>query len=243
MKKHTTKLIEGKFSHSKAKSLLTELLSYKINYHQLRKFSNEERFGRDCEHSENRITELTKEKQELTEWLNSLENTDTVNILCNINMQALTMESKNSDNKFFFICPFCQIEHFIRKHFGNVYFITAPASIFSFDDEEFALEIRDFIARRNIDEIYFVCDLDCNFVGDALSGGSTHGLSCERVIQNLMSSSDTSFTISQKIILNQINAIKNTKGISDLIIDRKVKLQGIITSKKENKLFPHSIII
>lgn len=237
MTKHTTKLIEGIFSHDKAKSLLTELLSYKINYHQLRKFSNEERFGRDCEHSENRITELTKEKQELTEWLNSLKRTDTVEILCTIKMQALKMESQKSDKKFFFICPFCQIEHFIRKHFGNVYFITAPASIFSFHDEEYALEIRDFIARKNIEEIYFVSDVNCNFIDSALSGATPHGLSCEQVIQNLMSSSeDTSFTLSQKIIMNQINAIKNTKSISDLMIDKKVKLQGIITSKKENKL-------
>ena len=89
MKNHTTKLIEGNFFQQNAKTVLLNLLSDKINYHQMQKFSNEERFGEDRDHSAQRILELKKEKQELTDWLNTFANTDTIYILCNIEMQII----------------------------------------------------------------------------------------------------------------------------------------------------------
>ena len=89
MKKHTTKLIQGDFTKEKAKALLLELLSYKINYHQMQKFSDEVRFGKDIEHSEKRIKELIKEKKELNDWFNLLQNTDIVNVNCNITMEII----------------------------------------------------------------------------------------------------------------------------------------------------------
>ncbi len=90
--------------------------------------------------------------------------------------------------------------------------------------------------RSTINEIYFVCDLDCNFVTNSLSGGTAFGLLCELAIQNLMSSSENPLTMSQKIISYQISMIENTKSISDLIVEKKIKIQGIISSRKENKL-------
>lgn len=89
MKKHTAKLIRGNFSKEKAKILLLEFLSHKINYHQMQKFSNEERFGKDIEHSEKRIKELLKEKQDLTAWIDTLEESDIIKINCNIAMQVI----------------------------------------------------------------------------------------------------------------------------------------------------------
>lgn len=89
MKKHATKLIEGTFPLLKAKRLLFELLQYKINYHQIEKFGNEERFGVDEEHSEKRIKELIQEKQALIKWIESLEHTTAINIRCNIKMEII----------------------------------------------------------------------------------------------------------------------------------------------------------
>ena len=88
MKKHDTKLIDGNFTVQKANIVLSELLSYKINFHNLEKFSNEERFGKDYEHSEKRIKELNKEKTELGNWLQSLNETDKIKIKCTISLKV-----------------------------------------------------------------------------------------------------------------------------------------------------------
>lgn len=88
MKKHKTKLIDGTFPLPKAKKLLFELLSYKINYHKMNQFSNQERYGVDREHSEKRIKELNQEKQVLIEWIQSLEQNKKLKISCNIKMET-----------------------------------------------------------------------------------------------------------------------------------------------------------
>lgn len=56
--KHNLKLIEGKFTPIEAGEVLFGLISYKINYHQMELFSNEERFGKDLSNSKKRIDEL-----------------------------------------------------------------------------------------------------------------------------------------------------------------------------------------
>ena len=84
MDKHTTTLIEGNFELENAKSLLLDLVSRKINYHQIRKFSNTERFGNDPEHSEQRIAALTQEKEALSAWLTSQPEDKPLRITCHI---------------------------------------------------------------------------------------------------------------------------------------------------------------
>lgn len=84
MKKHHTKLIDGTFSADRARSILMGLINHKINFHGKTGFSNEIRYGSDHEHSDKRILELTREKEDLTQWLNSLKDTDTIEISCNI---------------------------------------------------------------------------------------------------------------------------------------------------------------
>ncbi|MEZ5173997.1 MAG: hypothetical protein R2850_10955 [Bacteroidia bacterium] len=84
---HNTKLIKGVFKKKKAQRLLSELLAYKINFHGIEKFSNEERFGKDLEHSEKRILELKKENSELNAWLKSIPEDDEIEINCDIKME------------------------------------------------------------------------------------------------------------------------------------------------------------
>ena len=88
-KKHTTQLIEGQFPQDKAKILLLELLSHKINYHQMKKFSNVERYGKDKERSEKRIAELLKEKKALTEWIDTLGENESLKISCAIKISTV----------------------------------------------------------------------------------------------------------------------------------------------------------
>lgn len=89
MNKHNIQLIDGDFSHDKAKSLLIELLNHKIKFHGIEKFSNEICFGEDLEHSEKRIKQLTSDKQNLIQWLNTIKTTDKIKINCNIKIEII----------------------------------------------------------------------------------------------------------------------------------------------------------
>jgi len=65
--KHVLKLIDGIFMPSDAGNVLFDLISRKINYHQIELFSNEERFGNDLSNSISRIEQLNEIKNSLQE--------------------------------------------------------------------------------------------------------------------------------------------------------------------------------
>ena len=51
----TLKLIEGQFQHEKAKEMLLNLYAAKINFHQMKNFGSQERFGKDDAIAQDRI--------------------------------------------------------------------------------------------------------------------------------------------------------------------------------------------
>jgi hypothetical protein len=53
-------LIDGTFTPAEASRVLLSLVKSKIDYHNLEKLSNEERFGRDLAHSEKRLRDLAQ---------------------------------------------------------------------------------------------------------------------------------------------------------------------------------------
>lgn len=63
------KLIEGKFSDDDAKEILTSIFFSKINFHNIKNWSSNERFGMDDEIAQKRIPELRKEILKLLEIL------------------------------------------------------------------------------------------------------------------------------------------------------------------------------
>lgn len=66
-KKHSIKLIEGKFTPSQTRSVLLELVANKIRYHSLEAFSIKERFNGDVSYSEKRIAELKEATAQIKE--------------------------------------------------------------------------------------------------------------------------------------------------------------------------------
>ena len=58
-------LIDGTFLCNDAKDILTSVLTTKINFHQLKNFSSQERFGKDDKIAQNRVSELKKEMMKL----------------------------------------------------------------------------------------------------------------------------------------------------------------------------------
>ena len=74
--KEPIKLIEGKFSPEDAKEVLLELINHKINFHSLKNFSSEERFGQSIEGSKKRIEYLKKAKEKIVKIIDKATDTN-----------------------------------------------------------------------------------------------------------------------------------------------------------------------
>jgi hypothetical protein len=58
-------LIEGEFSSHEAKEVLLNIFSTKINFHEMKNFSSQERFGKKNEISQKRIPKLKKSVEKM----------------------------------------------------------------------------------------------------------------------------------------------------------------------------------
>ncbi|MBC7536945.1 MAG: hypothetical protein H7258_14740 [Ferruginibacter sp.] len=61
IKNEKLKFIEGTFLYEEAKEVLFNIFSAKINFHQMKNFSSQERFGKDDEIATRRIPALKNE--------------------------------------------------------------------------------------------------------------------------------------------------------------------------------------
>ncbi|TDE29278.1 hypothetical protein E0I61_08935 [Flavobacterium ranwuense] len=62
-------LIEGNFSDVEAREVLIPIFSSKINFHKIKNWSSQERFGEDDEIAQKRIPELKNEIEKLQKIL------------------------------------------------------------------------------------------------------------------------------------------------------------------------------
>lgn len=85
------KLINGSFSASEAKEILTTLFSNKIQFHTTKKFSTEVRFGKDDEVSSKRIPELNQSLEKILELIiQAQENDQTFEIQADVHIRLIT---------------------------------------------------------------------------------------------------------------------------------------------------------
>lgn len=69
-------LIEGSFSVDEAKEILTTLINDKIKFHDLKIFSQEERFGKADPENAARKKQLIQTKEEVMKYLDQLTTSD-----------------------------------------------------------------------------------------------------------------------------------------------------------------------
>ena len=62
-------LIEGNFSEDEAREIITSVFNSKINFHNIKNWSSQERFGKNDEIAQNRIPSLNKEIEKLQKIL------------------------------------------------------------------------------------------------------------------------------------------------------------------------------
>lgn len=73
---HTFKLIDGAFSAQESLEILKNVFSSKIQFHQMKNFSSQERYGHDDENAMIRIPQLKECINEIVKIIESAENTE-----------------------------------------------------------------------------------------------------------------------------------------------------------------------
>ncbi len=92
----------------------------------------------------------------------------------------------NTHNLLFIICPFCQLENYLRTKFGDdILFMTSTAGVLNFCSDELAV-IKEFIKREQIQSIYLVNDVGCNFIEEAIIGKKEFGMNAEHQLRKLL---------------------------------------------------------
>ena len=61
----TLTIIDGNFTYEDAKEILTEIFSSKINFHKIKNWSSQERFGKEDKIAQKRIPALINEMEKL----------------------------------------------------------------------------------------------------------------------------------------------------------------------------------
>ena len=145
------------------------------------------------------------------------------------------MKTLTNQNTLFIICPFCQLENYLRTKFGeDVFFITATAGVLNFSEAE-TTAIKDFIEREKISTICVVNDVACNFIDEAIANKKEFGLYCERELRLLLQNLDLimeskhSWKEKRELLANA-NVTKQLEYLnSENIFKQKIQVSGINT--------------
>lgn len=87
------KLIEGHFSPDEAREILMNVFFSKINFHNIKNWSSNERFGTDDEIAQKRIPELRKSMVLISELIESAkQNNETLKITSEVKIQVSKSE-------------------------------------------------------------------------------------------------------------------------------------------------------
>ncbi|MEO8821060.1 MAG: hypothetical protein ABI267_00805 [Ginsengibacter sp.] len=69
--KYSVTFIKGSFTPQEAKDVLLELITYKINFHSIKNFSSQERYGKPLKGSQKRIEELQASREKFVKLIES----------------------------------------------------------------------------------------------------------------------------------------------------------------------------
>ncbi len=157
------------------------------------------------------------------------------------------------NNKLFLVCPFSCMEKFIRQKYDeDVFFITAMAGIFQLNEKKHLEEIKYFICRENIHEIFVVSDISCRFINSAINKEKTNGYFAEMVIQRLLEDNydllmernkiqEKQIKLAERIVNYQAAELMNSNCFQQEIIQNKILVYELITSKKVNQIIQLTI--
>lgn len=148
-------------------------------------------------------------------------------------------------NKLFLVCPFSGMEGFIRHKYGNdVFFVTAMAGAFNFQNDEYKSIIQEFIERESINEIIIANDACCRFINNVLNNKKEVKSYAEDVLKKLFSDNyfynlqdkslaEQAEALATLNVKHQVHELKNS-GLIKSSSFQEVKIKGLVTNKANN---------
>lgn len=147
------------------------------------------------------------------------------------------------DNKLFFTCPFDSLEVPLKQRFGcGIHVITCSASIIPYEEGLFIELVQACITDNSIIEVNFVINAQSRLINDVICSNPLFGLKAEYSIQDLFldnyvahfkgkSLKQQKLNLAELILQQQIDAFLFSDSFSDLIIDNRIKVNGIVYSE------------
>lgn len=154
-----------------------------------------------------------------------------------------------STKRLFVVCPFSQIEGFLRYKYGQEsMFATAMAGNPQVEDALWLNSLVDTIRREGVTELFLVQDLQCRFLQVVMSGDAGFGTLCEvqlhQIVENNREkiSAESSwanqlFAFASLKIVNQTNQIASLPLMVQLIQETGLSVQGIVSDKSTDALW------
>lgn len=120
-------------------------------------------------------------------------------------------------------------------------------TIFQFEETEYLESIKDFIDREKITEIFVVSDTSCRFINGAIKNERSYDSNCETVIQNLLKDNyalvmnektidKQQLKLAELIVNYQAAELKKSNCLQQQIIQNKIVIRELVTSKKINQI-------
>ena len=147
-------------------------------------------------------------------------------------------------NKLFLICPFSFLENNLQAKYGNdIYFLTSLGAIFQFNEIEYVSELKSFIIREKIKEIYIVNETSCKFINGVINKDKQYGLKSEKIIEKLylehflLEFKNQPILVQQNKlaelnIINKAKSLINSSLLKSCIDEFNIVINGLITNKE-----------
>ncbi len=151
-------------------------------------------------------------------------------------------------NSLFLVCPFSNLEQFLRQQYGQeVFFLTAMAGQSQFHELPYAEAVIDLIEREQLSELYLVNDTACRFMNGLLDEAPTHGSMAEGKLEQLLvenyceikSQPTRTAQLKKMAAFNlqaQLHEITSNSFLQTWLTQNRLEIKGLITSKAENEV-------
>ena len=151
------------------------------------------------------------------------------------------------NNKLFIVCPFSDMENFIRRKYGSdVFFVSAMGTIFDSHESSIHETIKQLLTHQKVTALYLVSDTSCRFLNNALNSICRYSSYPDSTIQKLLINNHAKWTqnktkdnqqtlLAELILKHQAAGLQQHNLLSEGLED-KISVTGLITSKKNDNI-------
>lgn len=162
-------------------------------------------------------------------------------------MRCSPAERSFKQTWLFFVCPFSQLESFLRDRYGDKsYFATSIATLSQFHDRAYANSIVELIINNGINEIGIAVDTNCRFLNSVLQKQTSQYFKLTYPLQeifdlhiteilNQKSLSERRQLFAKFVIHHQAEEMCKVNLFKLLVMSGQITVKGIITTRSSNE--------